>query len=90
MVVTSEALFASLWVNCEWSLTKIDFVKYSLHLETTDYVNSLLLNNFLPVIYTPTRITTKAATLIDHIYYYEGAKIVIKILSSAAETFGVI
>jgi len=40
----------------------IDFVKYSLHLETTDYVNSLLLNNFLPVIYMPTRITTKSAT----------------------------
>jgi len=32
----------------------------------------LLMNNFLPVVCMPTRITSKSATIIDHIYYYEG------------------
>jgi len=50
----------------------IDFGKFSTHDETTDYVNSLLMNNFLPVVCMPTRITSKSATIIDHIYYYEG------------------
>ena len=36
------------------------------------YGRILLLNNFLPTIVMPTRITQNTATLIDHIYYYEG------------------
>jgi len=47
----------------------IDLAKYEIHQETTNYVNNLLVNN---VIVMPSRITTKSATIIDHIYYYEG------------------
>ena len=32
----------------------------------------LLLNNFVPTVVMPTRITSRPATLIDHMYYYEG------------------
>ena len=50
----------------------IDFGKYKAHQETTAYVNNLLVNNFLPMIIMPTRITAKSATIVDHIYYREG------------------
>ena len=46
----------------------IDLCKYSTHTSTTDYVNTLLAYNFLPVIVMPTRITTVSSTLIDHMY----------------------
>ena len=32
----------------------------------------VLLHGFVPVIVMPTRITSRSATLIDHIYYYGG------------------
>jgi len=50
----------------------IDLIKYNTHRDTTDYVNSLLINNFMPMIIMPSRITPTSATIIDHIYYYEG------------------
>ena len=50
----------------------IDLVKYASHHLTTDYVNTLLINNFMPMIIMPSRITSKSATIIDDIYYYEG------------------
>jgi len=52
----------------------IDLCKYKLkaHTATTDYVNMLLLNNFQPTVVMPTRITNSSATLIDHMYYFEG------------------
>ena len=50
----------------------IDLSKYNHHQETTDYVNSLLVNNILPVLLMPTRITNKSATIIDHMYYFKG------------------
>ena len=50
----------------------IDLGKYKTHTATTDYVNMLLTNNFLPNIVMPTRITDCSATIIDHVYYYEG------------------
>lgn len=50
----------------------IDLTKCRVNRQTADYVNTLLLHNFLPTVIMPTRITTKSATLIDHIYYYEG------------------
>ena len=34
----------------------IDFAKYNTHQDTTNYVHSLLLNNFMPMIVMPTRI----------------------------------
>ena len=46
----------------------IDFLKYTTHLQTEDYLDMLYSNSFLPVITKPTRITTHTATLIDHIY----------------------
>ena len=42
--------------------------------DTADSVEVLLTNNFMPVIVMPTRITSQSATLIDHIYYFEGAE----------------
>ncbi len=52
----------------------IDLSKSPINTETADYLGNLLLNNFLPTIVMPTRITQNTATLIDHIYYYEGLK----------------
>jgi len=51
----------------------IDFAKYGVHHETTDYVNNLLVNNFVPMIIMPSRATANTAAIIDHIYYYEVA-----------------
>jgi len=53
----------------------VDLSKYMYHSGTIDYVNNLLANNFLPVIVMPTHITTTSATVIDHIYYYEGKNV---------------
>ena len=50
----------------------IDLCQYESHTATTDYVDMLLVNNFLPVIMMPTRITDSSSTIIDHIYYFEG------------------
>jgi len=52
----------------------IDLTKCSSDVETANYVDQLLINNFIPVITMPTRITSRTATLIDHMYYYEGTK----------------
>jgi len=52
----------------------VDISKYNTHSETTDYVNNLLINDFIPMIIMPTRITIKSATIIDHIYYHAGSK----------------
>lgn len=51
----------------------VDLLKYETNKDTTDFVNNLLVRNFLPTILMPTRITTKSATLIDHMFFYEGA-----------------
>ena len=50
----------------------IDLMKVSTKKNTSEYVDALLLNNFVPLVIMPTRITSRSATLIDHIYYYEG------------------
>ena len=52
----------------------IDLTKCNLNKQTAEYVDMLLSNNFLPTIILPTRITSYSATLIDHMYYYEGMK----------------
>jgi len=49
----------------------IDFSRYNSHQETTDFVDNLLINNFVPMIIMPTRITTRSATITDHILYFE-------------------
>jgi len=50
----------------------IGLLKYDIHCPTSDYVNDLLTKAFLPTILMPTRITNTTATLIDHVYYFEG------------------
>ena len=50
----------------------IDLIKCRTNNQTLDYVHNLLTHNFLPTVIMPTRITERSATLIDHIYYYEG------------------
>ena len=51
----------------------IDLIRYNSHNPTSDFVNNLLFNIFLPIIIMPTQITDLSATLIDHIYYYDGS-----------------
>ena len=53
----------------------IDLTKFNCNDNTGKYTDMLLLNNFLPSILLPTRVTPKSATLIDHIYYNLGSKI---------------
>ena len=45
----------------------IDLLKYSEHLLTEECLNMLYLNNLLPLITKPTRLTHHTSTLIDHI-----------------------
>ena len=51
----------------------IDFLKYKNLKCIEDYMNNLLVHGLLPVLLLPTRITKKSATVVDHIYYYEGS-----------------
>ena len=46
----------------------IDLLKYKIHNGTSEYLDTLFSNGFLPLITKPTRITDHSATLIDHIY----------------------
>lgn len=46
----------------------IDFLKYNEHTNTEEYLDMLYLNNLLPLITKPTRLTDHSSTLIDHIY----------------------
>ena len=50
----------------------IDLSNYSKNTATNNYVDNLLIHNFMPTIVMPTRITSNTATIVDHIYYYEG------------------
>ena len=43
-----------------------------MHSDTTRYIDTILKHNFLPLSLLPTRITEKTATIVDHIYYFEG------------------
>ena len=51
----------------------IDISKCNVSKDTAEYVENLIINNFMPTIIMPTRITPTTATLIDHIYYYPGS-----------------
>jgi len=50
----------------------IDLAKFFLNKQTAVYVDMLLSNNCVPTVILLTRITSYSATLIDHMYYYEG------------------
>jgi len=50
----------------------IDLKKFAVHKDTRTYLDSLITNNFSPVVVMPTRITDSNATLIDQILYHEG------------------
>ena len=52
----------------------IDLKKSQYHQDTKRYLDTLIVNNFTPVVVMPTRITDKSATLIDHIYYSDCSK----------------
>ncbi len=47
----------------------IDLLKFN-SLVVENYIKSLLVNNFLPVLLAPTRVTLSSATIIDHIYLF--------------------
>ena len=53
---------------------KIDLTKCKVNKQTAEYVDMLLMNNFVPTVTMPTRITSHSATLINHMYYCEGKK----------------
>ena len=46
----------------------IDLLKYSIHQETTDFLDEMIIRNLIPHITSPTRVTHNTATLIDHIF----------------------
>jgi len=50
----------------------IDLIKWNSNSGISEYLDSLLINNFMPTLVLPTRLTSKSNTLIDHIYFYEG------------------
>jgi len=62
----------------------IDFSKIEVNIDTLNYVDIVLTNNFIPTVLMPTRITSKSCTLIDHMYFCAGGKPTVdtKILSS--------
>ena len=49
-----------------------DLKKFAVHKDTRTHLDSLITNNFSPVVVMPTRITDSNATLIDQILYHEG------------------
>jgi predicted metal-dependent TIM-barrel fold hydrolase len=49
----------------------IDLTKCVVNRSNAEYVEMLLGNNFLPLLVMPTRVTSRSATLIDHIYFFE-------------------
>jgi Reverse transcriptase (RNA-dependent DNA polymerase) len=51
----------------------IDLLKSEENNSIMNYLNNLFVYNFLPVLVMPTRITQKTASVIDHIYYFEGS-----------------
>ena len=46
----------------------IDLLKYSSHHTTTEFLDHMLINNLIPKITMPTRITENSSSLIDHVY----------------------
>ena len=52
----------------------IDLKKFPNHSDTKAYLDCLIVNNFIPIVLMPTRISDRSATLIDHIYYCDPSK----------------
>ena len=50
----------------------IDLIKWNSNSGISEYLDCLLINNFMPTLVLPTRLTSKSNTFIDHIYFYEG------------------
>lgn len=46
----------------------LNILNYDTNSNVKSYVDLLIMNNFLPVLLIPTRVTTSSATLIDHIF----------------------
>lgn len=51
----------------------INLLDFDANSKINKYLDSVLMNNIFPVLYTPTRITQNSSTLIDHIYFREPA-----------------
>ena len=49
----------------------INLANFNRNNDIKNYLNSLLINDFIPTILMPTRITLNTATLIDHIYLHQ-------------------
>ena len=59
--------------DCDISITSdinIDFICYDIDNKTEEYLNTMLRNAFMPSGILPTRLSSKACTLLDHIFYY--------------------
>ena len=54
----------------------IDFLKYCSDNKTSDYLDMLLNQGYLPIVTKATRITDHTSTLIDHIYTNSPQKVV--------------
>ena len=53
----------------------MDLLKFKVHSGTAEFVDTLLTNDFSPIITVPSRITSRSSTLIDHVYLYPGKNI---------------
>ena len=46
----------------------IDLLRFSDHLKTSDFLDAIYANGFIPLINRPTHVTSQSATIIDHLY----------------------
>ena len=49
--------------------SNINLLKFESNAVIKNYINTLAMHNFFPMVLSPTRLTVTSATLIDHIYY---------------------
>ena len=47
---------------------KIDLLKCNSHKSTSDFINTMFVSSFIPLINRPTRITNSSGTIIDNIF----------------------
>ena len=53
-------------------ISNINLLNHETHQGTRDNLNTMLLNNCLPMLLSPTRINRISSTLIDQIYFFQG------------------
>ena len=60
----------------------LDLLKYQLHQQTADYIDTMINHQMLPYIVRPTRIKHRSATLIDHVFMKGNKNVVSGIIAT--------